>query len=96
MSSMATGTNQSASNPAAPPGSSAPTLLHVEQHDETVLADDVLEKVKAIALNELPGGTVVAIEADADGAAYAARMLNTDGTPMTVYVDDSFDVLDLS
>jgi uncharacterized membrane protein YkoI len=95
MSTMATSTNQSESDPAAPTDPSAPTPLHVEQHDETVLSDDAQEKVKSIALNELPGGTVVAIETDADGAAYVARMLDADGTAMTVYLDESFDVLDL-
>jgi hypothetical protein len=96
MSTMATSTTQSASIPAAPQGSTAPAPSHVVQLDETVLADDVLEKVKAIAFEELPGGTVVGIEADADGAAYVAHMLNADGTPMTVYVDESFEFLDVS
>jgi hypothetical protein len=95
MSTMATSTTQSASGPATPPGLSAPLPEDVEV-DETVLADDVVERVKAIALDELPGGTVVGIEADADGGAYVAHMLNADGTPMTVYVDESFDFLDIS
>jgi hypothetical protein len=90
---MGTSTNQSASDLAAP-GTTASTPLHVEQRDETVLPDDVLEKVESIALNELPGGTVVAIEGDAEGAAYVARMLDVDGTAMTVYLDESFDLLD--
>jgi hypothetical protein len=96
MSTMATSTTQSASNAAAPPGPSALAPSQGEQLDEAVLADDVLEKVKALALDELPGGTVIGIEADADGAAYLAHMLNADGTPMTVYVDESFEFLDVS
>jgi hypothetical protein len=96
MSTMATSTTQSASNEAAPPGPSAPAPSQGEQLDEAVLADDVLEKVKALALDELPGGTVIGIEADADGAAYVAHMLNADGTPTTVYVDESFEFLDIS
>jgi hypothetical protein len=96
MSTMATSTTQSASNEAAPPGPSAPAPSHGEQLDEAVLADDVFEKVKTVALDELPGGTVIGIEADADGAAYVAHMLNADGTPMTVYVDESFEFLDVS
>jgi hypothetical protein len=94
MSSMATSTTQIAVNEAAPPGPSAPS--QGEQLDETALSDDVLEKVKTLALDELPGGTVLGIEADADGAAYVAHMLNADGTPMTVYVDESFEFLDIS
>ncbi|MDX6425939.1 MAG: hypothetical protein QOD52_1344 [Gaiellaceae bacterium] len=95
MSTMATSTTQSASTPAAPPAPSIPPTEN-EQRDETLLADDVLETVKEIALDELPGGTIVGIEADADGAGYLAHMLNADGTPMTVYVDSSFDFVDLS
>ncbi|MCW2965968.1 MAG: hypothetical protein JWO17_3220 [Actinomycetia bacterium] len=82
---MATNTTQSASTPAVPP-----------EHDETLLTDDVLETVKEIALDELPGGTIVGIEADANGAGYLAHMLNADGTPMTVYLDASFDFVELS
>jgi hypothetical protein len=82
---MATNTTQSTSTPAVPP-----------EHEETLLTDDVLETVKEIALDELPGGTIVGIEADADGAGYLAHMLNADGTPMTVYLDASFDFVELS
>jgi uncharacterized membrane protein YkoI len=47
--------------------------------------------VKAIALDKVPGGTVVRVETDADGnAAYEAHMLTASGTPTTVYVDASF------
>jgi hypothetical protein len=95
MSNLATSTTQSASTPAAPPGPSAPPS-GIEERDGTLLADDVLETVKEIALDELPGGTIVGIEADEDGAGYLAHMLNTDGTPMTVYVDASFEFLELS
>jgi uncharacterized membrane protein YkoI len=56
-----------------------------------VLTGDALAKVKAIALDKVPGGTVVRVETDADGhAAYEAHMLKADGTPTTVYVDASF------
>jgi hypothetical protein len=95
MSTMATSSTQSASTPAAPPAPSIPPTEN-EQRDETLLADDVLETVKEIALDELPGGTVIRIEADADGAGYLAHILNADGTPMTVYVDESFEFLDIS
>ena len=45
-------------------------------------------KVKAIALAEVPGATVVRVETDADGhAAYEAHVTKSDGTLATVYVD---------
>jgi hypothetical protein len=42
----------------------------------------------------VPGGTIVRVETDADGnAAYEAHMTKADGTPVTVYVSKSFDVV---
>jgi uncharacterized membrane protein YkoI len=59
-----------------------------QRGDETGLTGDAIAKVKAIALDQVPGGTVVRIETDADGhAAYEAHMLNADGTAATVYLD---------
>jgi hypothetical protein len=57
---------------------------------------DPLARVRAIALEELPGGTVVGVETDVDGNAYVAHMLDADGTPMTVYLDARFDFVGLS
>jgi hypothetical protein len=63
-----------------------------QRSDETPLTGDALAKVKAIAKEKVPGGTVVRVETDADGhAAYEAHMTKSDGTPVTVYVDKSFD-----
>ena len=46
----------------------------------------------AIAKEKVPGGMIVRVETDADGhAAYEAHMTRSDGTPVTVYVDKSFD-----
>ena len=40
------------------------------------------------------GGKIVRVETDADGnAAYEAHMTKADGTPVTVYVDESFEVV---
>jgi uncharacterized membrane protein YkoI len=73
-------------SPSTPAGS--------RQGDEILLTDDALEKVKAIALDEVYGGTVVGIEPDPDGfAAYEVHMLNADGTPTMVYVDASFNLV---
>ena len=45
----------------------------------------------------MPGGTVVRVETDADGnATYEAHMTKADGTPVTVYVDSSFQFVSLS
>jgi hypothetical protein len=63
-----------------------------QRSDETPLTGDALAKVTGIAKEKVPGGTVVRVETDADGhAAYEAHMTKSDGTPVTVYVDKSFD-----
>jgi hypothetical protein len=73
----------SASNPWAPPRS-----------DETLLTGDTAAKVRSAALAEVAGATIVRVETDADGhAVYEAHMTKQDGTPVTVYVDQQFDVV---
>ena len=82
--------------PGAPPGASASNPWGNQRSDETALTGDALAKVKAVALDKVPGGTVVRIETDADGhATYEAHMLKADGTPVTVYVDSSFTFVSL-
>jgi hypothetical protein len=79
----------------APPGATPQNPWGNQRSDETLLTGDVLAKVKAAALAKVGNdATVVRIETDADGhAAYEAHMLKADGTPTTVYVDASFDVV---
>jgi len=63
-----------------------------QRSDETPLIGDALAKVTAAAKAEVPGGTIVRVETDADGhAAYEAHMTKADGSPVTVYVDKNFD-----
>jgi hypothetical protein len=58
------------------------------------LTGDALQKVTAAALAKVPGGTIVRVETDADGhAKYEAHMTDANGTPVTVYVDESYDVV---
>jgi hypothetical protein len=94
--SSSTATTPAATAPAtAPPGASAQNPWGNQRSDETPLTGDTLDKVKAAAVAEVgSGATVVRIETDADGhAAYEAHMLKSDGTPVTVYVDESFSVV---
>jgi hypothetical protein len=45
---------------------------------------------------EVPGGTIIRVETDADGhAAYEAHMVKADGTPVTVYVNQQFQVVSM-
>ena len=65
-----------------------------QRSDETLLTGDTASKVTAAAEAEVPGGTVIRVETDADGnALYEAHMTNADGTPVTVYVDKDFNVV---
>ena len=65
-----------------------------QRSDETVLSGDTASKVEQAALAEVPNGTILRVETDADGnSAYEAHMTKADGTPVTVYVDKSFDVV---
>jgi hypothetical protein len=65
-----------------------------QRSDETLLTGDALSKVRAAALAEVSGGTIVRVETDADGnAAYEAHMTKSDGTPVTVYVDKQYNVV---
>ena len=65
-----------------------------QRSDETLLTGETKSKVEAAALAKVSGGTVVRVETDAEGnAAYEAHMTRADGSPVTVYVNESFDVV---
>lgn len=66
-----------------------------QRSDETPLTGDTAAKVRAAAVAKVgSGATVVRVETDADGhAKYEAHMVKADGTPVTVYVDEQFDVV---
>jgi uncharacterized membrane protein YkoI len=93
--SAASGSNSSSSSNAAtatPAASSQP--WGGQRSDETLLTGDAESQVRAAALAKVPGGTIIRVETDADGhAAYEAHMTKSDGTPVTVYVDKSYNVV---
>ena len=71
-----------------------PAPVRRPEGDETVLTGDALAKVTAAAEAKVPGGTVIRVETDADGhAKYEAHMTDASGNPITVYVDDSYNVV---
>lgn len=86
-----TTTTPSATAPSTPSAPNASRPWGGQRSDETPLTGDALAKVKAVALAQVPGGTVFRVETDADGnATYEAHMTKSDGTPVTVYVDSNF------
>jgi len=65
-----------------------------QRSDETLLTGDAASKFEAPAKAKVPNGTIVRVETDADGnAAYEAHMTKADGTPVTVYVNEQFEVV---
>ena len=81
----------------APPGQAGPgggRPWGGQRSDETPLTGDTASKVEAAAKAKVPGATIVRVETDADGhAKYEAHMTDADGTPVTVYVGEDFQVL---
>jgi hypothetical protein len=59
---------------------------------ETLLTGDAATKVTDAALAANPGATIQRVETDAEGAAYEAHIVKSDGTRATVYLSDSFTV----
>jgi hypothetical protein len=79
---------------AAPSAPNAQNPWGGQRSDETLLTGDTASKVDAAARAEVPNGTIVRVETDADGnAAYEAHMTKADGTPVTVYVNKQFEVV---
>jgi hypothetical protein len=59
---------------------------------EVLLTGDTADKVKAAALAAVPGATVDRAETDAEGSPYEAHMTKSDGSHVTVKVDNNFSV----
>jgi hypothetical protein len=98
--SAASGSTSSGSDPAAAAVAARPAPPDPQnpwggqRSDETLLTGDTAAKVEAAANAKVPDGTIVRVETDADGnAKYEAHMTKADGTPVTVYVNDQFEVV---
>lgn len=66
-----------------------------QRQEETPLTGDTADKVRAAALKEVPNGTVLRVETDADGSAYEAHVRKSDGTEVVVKVNAQFEVTDV-
>jgi hypothetical protein len=96
----ASGSSSSGSSAAATPMAAGPAAPDPQnpwggqRSDETLLTGDTAAKVEAAAKAKVPNGTIVRVETDADGnAKYEAHMTKADGTPVTVYVNEQFEVV---
>jgi hypothetical protein len=59
---------------------------------ETLLSGSTASRAKAAALAAVPGAKVIRVETDSAGAAYEAHLQNSDGSYVTVKLDESFHV----
>jgi uncharacterized membrane protein YkoI len=90
----------SSSSTAATPAAQAPhggpgAGSHVGANGkaEVPLTGDTAAKVKAAALDKVPGATVERVETDVDhGSPYEAHLTKADGTQLEVLVDADFTV----
>ena len=99
-----TTTSSTAPAAATAPGTPAPGQAPHGQRDpsqgghmangitETLLTGDTKTKVEAAAKAAVPDGTIERSETDAEGAAYEAHMVKSDGSEITVKLDSSFNV----
>ena len=96
-SSPSSGTTAARPTTPAPPGHGGPgggRPWGGQRSDETPLTGETASKVEAAAKAKVPEGTIVRVETDADAhAEYEAHMTDADGTPVTVYVGEDFEVV---
>ena len=58
---------------------------------QTQLTGDTADKVNAAALDKVPGGTVLRVEAGGHGSAYHAHVRKADGSEVVVLVNSNFE-----
>ena len=88
--SSTSGASTSAATSAPNGGGDPVTMKHGP--GETLLTDGTASKVKAAALAAVPGGTIIRVETDSAGSPYEAHVQKSDGSIVTVKIDDSFSV----
>ncbi|HET6953990.1 MAG TPA: hypothetical protein VFI47_26730 [Acidimicrobiales bacterium] len=59
---------------------------------EELLTGEAADKAEAAAQEAVPDGTIQRVETDAEGDAYEAHMTDADGKPITVKMDEDFNV----
>ncbi len=62
---------------------------------EALLTGSTATKVEAAAKTAVPGGTILRVENDAEGAKYEAHVRKADGSEVTVKVNASFKVTEV-
>lgn len=76
-------------------GSEDATTEAPSHGEETPLTGTLADQVTAAALEAVPGGTVLRVETDADGAAYEAHVQTAEGTEVVVTFDEDLQVIEV-
>ena len=73
--------------------SSGDTAAWTDRHGpgEELLTGDIADRVREAVLAEYPGATVERLETESEGG-YEAHLVKADGTPVTVLVNEEFEV----
>ena len=66
-----------------------------QRQNEDALTGDTADKVRAAALEKVPGGEIIRLETDAGPATYEAHVRKSDGTEVIVLVNSNFEVTDV-
>jgi hypothetical protein len=88
----ADGTSSAATSTATTTQGSVDPATVAHGPGETLLTDGTATKVKAAALAAVPGGTIIRVETDSDSSPHEAHVRKSDGTVVTVKVDETFKV----
>jgi hypothetical protein len=89
------GSSAGSSGTTANPPAGRPPGRHIGANgkQEQALGSDAAAKVKAAAEARIPGGTVERVETDVDfGSPYEAHVRKSDGTEVSVLVNEKFEV----
>ena len=89
-SSSSPGSSSASSNGSGRPAMDPATVNHGP--GEKLLTGSTASKVKAAALDEYPGATVIRVETDSGDAVYEAHLRTANGSYVTVLFDKSFNV----
>ncbi len=92
-SSKSSGSSSASSSSSDTRSPSAPMVKHGP--GETLLTGTTAQKVRAAALDAVPGGTIIRVETDSNGSPYEAHVRKSDGSEVTVKVNESFKVTDI-
>ena len=76
-------------SPSASSSETGTSRGHGHRGDETTVTGSKAVTLKAAALKAVPGGTVLRVETDSDGAAYEVHVKKSDGTYVTVKFDSA-------